>query len=147
MNALNQQPQASSFEASGRMKAVRRKNTRPELLLQGELRKQGLSFATHTSPIRGSRRRADIVFRKARVCVLVHGCFWHSCPEHATKPKSNVVWWEEKLNANRQRDRATMDELQASGWRVIRVWEHENMVEAAIRVRGAIEGSVGNKAG
>lgn len=147
MDPLTKRPQTSSAEASARMKAVRRKNTRPELLLQDELRKQGLSFATHTPPIRGSRRRADILFRKARVCVLVHGCFWHSCPEHATNPKSNVEWWEEKLDANRRRDRATIDELQASGWSVIRVWEHENMVDAAVRVRAAVESSVRARSG
>jgi DNA mismatch endonuclease (patch repair protein) len=129
------------------MKAVRLKNTRPELLLQGELRKQGLSFATHTSPIKGSPRRADIVFRKARVCVLVHGCFWHSCPEHATKPKSNVEWWEEKLERNRRRDRATIVELQASGWSVIRVWEHEEMADAAVRIRVMLETSAGGALG
>ena len=53
------------------------------------------------------RRRADIVFSRARVAVYVDGCFWHSCPQHASVPKNNRDWWIDKLEANVRRDRDT----------------------------------------
>ncbi len=84
--------------------------------------------------MRGVRRRADIVFGPAKVAVYVDGCFWHSCPEHATVPKNNREWWIEKLEANVARDRDTDRQLAEAGWQVIRVWEHEDMESAADRV-------------
>jgi DNA mismatch endonuclease (patch repair protein) len=68
------------------------------------------------------------------VAVYVDGCFWHSCPEHATVPKSNRVWWIAKLDANVRRDRDTDGRLGDAGWLVVRVWEHENVQEAAKRI-------------
>jgi DNA mismatch endonuclease (patch repair protein) len=70
--------------------------------------------------------------------VYVDGCFWHRCPIHATSPKSNSAWWAEKLDANVRRDRDTDDRLGAAGWLVIRVWEHEDMEEAARWVEAAV---------
>lgn len=90
------------------------------------------------APIRGQRRRADVVFPRLRVAVYVDGCFWHSCPQHATYPKNNAEWWADKLAANVARDRATDDALAAAGWQVIRIWEHEDPVAAAGRVAAAL---------
>ncbi len=84
------------------------------------------------------RRRADIVFGPAKVAVYVDGCFWHSCPEHATVPKNNREWWVEKLAANVARDRDTDRQLREAGWEVVRVWEHEDMEVAADRVMRAV---------
>ncbi len=84
------------------------------------------------------RRRADLVFPRRRVAVYVDGCFWHSCPQHATFPKNNAEWWAAKLAANVQRDRDTDARLQAAGWTVVRVWEHEDPVVAATRVEDAL---------
>lgn len=66
------------------------------------------------------------------------GCFWHSCPQHATFPKNNAEWWAAKLAANVQRDRDTDARLQAAGWTVVRVWEHEDPVVAATHVEDAL---------
>lgn len=68
------------------------------------------------------------------MAVLIDGCFWHGCPVHGTWPKSNAVWWREKIEANVARDRDTDDRLHRGGWRVIRVWEHEPIGEAADRI-------------
>jgi DNA mismatch endonuclease (patch repair protein) len=66
-----------------------------------------------------------------RVAVFVDGCFWHCCPEHGTRPRSNSDYWRAKLERNRQRDAATSELLQAAGWQVVRVWEHQDPEEAA----------------
>jgi DNA mismatch endonuclease (patch repair protein) len=82
-------------------------------------------------PLKGLRRRADIVFTRRQVAVFVDGCYWHGCPEHATWPKHNAEWWRDKLEANARRDRDTDQRLSQAGWQVIRVWEHEDPAAAA----------------
>ncbi len=103
-----------------------RRDTAPELALRRELWRRGLRYRVDVAPIRG-RRRADVVFTRAKVAVYVDGCFWHRCPLHATTPRSNQEWWTAKLDANVARDRATDEELSAAGWTVVRVWEHEEL--------------------
>jgi DNA mismatch endonuclease (patch repair protein) len=94
------------------------------------------------APLHGSRRRADLVFTRARVAVFIDGCFWHGCPAHASAPKSNKEWWAQKLGANVRRDRDTDATLEASGWTVIRVWEHEDPEDAAARIENAVRAFV-----
>ena len=89
--------------------------------------------------VQGLRRRADLVFPRSRLAVYVDGCFWHSCPQHATFPKNNAQWWAEKLAGNVARDRDTDEKLIAAGWTVVRVWEHEAATAAADRVEAALE--------
>lgn len=132
-------PSASSPGVAARMRAVRQSQTKPESDLQQELRLLGCGFSTDTSVVPGSRRRADIVFQHARVAVLVHGCFWHSCPKHSTTPKTNTDWWIDKLTANRRRDRDTVKQFRASGWSVVLVWAHEEMSRAARRIQAAVK--------
>ncbi len=79
-----------------------------------------------------------MVFRSARVAVYVDGCFWHQCPEHATSPRANSEWSADKLAANVRRDRDTDARLAEAGWLVIRIWEHEDMAEAAARIEEAV---------
>ena len=66
--------------------------------------------------------------------MFVDGCFWHRCPEHESFPKTNAEWWLEKLNGNVRRDRVTDEALTGAGWKVVRIWEHEDPVMAAERV-------------
>jgi DNA mismatch endonuclease (patch repair protein) len=68
----------------------------------------------------------------------VDGCFWHSCPDHATLPKNNREWWANKLSANVARDRDTDRQLTESGWRVVRLWEHQDMEQAAAEILGIV---------
>ena len=87
------------------------------------------------APIPGlPRRRADVVFTRARIAVFVDGCFWHGCPEHATHPARNAEWWATKLARNVERDRETDEHLRATGWTVLRFWEHADMAGASTAV-------------
>lgn len=74
------------------------------------------------------------MFTKAQVAVFVDGCFWHGCPEHHTVAKANADYWANKVADNRARDRETDQLLQAAGWTSIRIWEHEDVIEAAYRI-------------
>ncbi len=116
------------------MQAVRQRDTSPELALRSMLHRAGLRFRVCCAPVPG-RRKADIVFGPARVAVYLDGCFWHGCPRHATWPKANAAYWRQKI---RRRDADTDELLARAGWRSIRVWEHENALEAATRVDGIV---------
>jgi DNA mismatch endonuclease (patch repair protein) len=121
------------------MSKLGRRDTLPELALRSELHRRGLRFRVDRAPVPGLRSRADIVFGPAHVAVYVDGCFWHSCPEHGTRPKANAEWWEQKLNRNQERDAETDRTLRENGWAVVRIWEHEDPIEAADRVEAAVK--------
>ena len=126
---------------SRRMSRQRTRDTQPELLLRRELHRRGLRYRVD-APLPGMpRRRADILFSRAKVAVFVDGCFWHGCPEHRPSPTNNGDWWSVKLDRNIERDRDTDSHLQSLGWTVLRVWEHEDMAEAANRVATAVRSS------
>ncbi len=120
------------------MQAVKRRDTKPELLLRSELHRRGLRFFVDRAPLPKMRRRADLVFPRKKVAVYVDGCFWHGCPIHGTWPKNNADWWRAKIEGNRARDRDTDERLADAGWTVVRVWEHEGP-EAADRVASAVD--------
>lgn len=126
------------------MKATRRQDTKPELALRRELHGRGLRYRVEYKVLPGLRRRADIVFTRARVAVFVDGCFWHSCPLHGTTPKANAQFWKNKLDANMQRDRDTDQRLVGAGWRVVRVWEHEHAEQAADRIATVVARTAGD---
>jgi DNA (cytosine-5)-methyltransferase 1 len=131
-------PTPSSAAAKKRMESTRRRDTAPELALRSELHRRGLRYLVDQC-VDGTRRRADIVFRGPRLVVYVDGCFWHSCPDHATIPKENRSWWVDKLEANRRRDMDTDERLRRAGWKVLRFWGHEDPSVAAARIVDAIE--------
>lgn len=110
------------------MAAQRRRDTGPEMALRRALHARGHRYRVDaTLPVHGlTRRRADLLFTRAKVAVFVDGCFWHACPQHATQPANNAGWWAEKLRKNVARDQETDVTLQANGWTVVRIWEHES---------------------
>lgn len=120
--------------ASARMRRQPERDTGPELALRSELFSRGHRYRV-ASPVPGLPRRSiDVAFTQRRLAVLVDGCFWHSCPEHATTSKTNAEWWAAKLQRNVERDRETDAALIAAGWRVVRVWEHEDPAAAVARI-------------
>jgi DNA mismatch endonuclease (patch repair protein) len=122
------------------MQAQRTRDTGPETALRRALHARGLRFRLHR-PVPGAPRRSvDVAFGPARVAVLVHGCFWHGCPEHARPPgpgAANPGYWSPKIARNRERDAETELLLAAAGWLPLVVWEHEPVAEAADRVERA----------
>jgi len=107
------------------MQGNRSRDTKPELAIRSLLHAAGLRYRVNRSPLKGVRRRADIVFGPAKVVVFVDGCFWHGCPNHFVAPKTNPGYWGPKISGNVERDRATDELLTAAGWSVLRFWEHE----------------------
>lgn len=117
------------------------RDTRPELAVRSACHRLGLRYLVNTRPLPQLRRTADLVFPRLRVAVLVDGCYWHGCPECTARhqPKTNADYWRVKLLRNVERDRDTDRRLKEAGWVVIRVWEHEDPIEAARRVQSTVQ--------
>jgi DNA mismatch endonuclease (patch repair protein) len=111
-------------------------DTGPEVAVRRAIHAQGLRYRKNlVVPLAGRSVRPDIVFTRARLAVFVDGCFWHGCPDHASSPKANQAFWAEKLRRNRARDLADRTALEAAGWKVLRVWEHEDPRDAVARIQ------------
>src|SRR4051812_16159344 len=104
------------------MAGIGPRNTQPEMAVRRYLHASGLRYRLHARDLPG---KPDLVLRAYRAVVLVHGCFWHrhiGC-RNAVLPGSNRKFWVRKLTANRRRDRDTIAQLRAAGWRVAVLWE------------------------
>ena len=120
------------------MQSNKGKDTKPELALRSAVHALGLRYRVSMRPLKQVRRTADIVFPRAKVAVFLDGCFWHGCPEHHTFASTNAGFWAEKVETTRARDRDTDRRLADAGWVTVRVWEHEDPAEAAVRVRSVV---------
>lgn len=131
-------PTPSSPEVSRRMRDVKTRDTGIEVALRSLLHRRGLRFRVDSAVAGVTKGRPDILFPTEKVAVFVDGCFWHGCSQHGSMPNVNRVWWEEKIAATQRRDRRHDAELQEAGWYVIRVWEHEDLVEAGRVIERAV---------
>jgi DNA mismatch endonuclease (patch repair protein) len=121
------------------MAGNRGRDTKPELALRSRLHALGLRYRVGLRvEADGLRVRPDVVFTRVRVAVFVDGCFWHRCLLHKSVPRRNHEFWRRKLDANVARDRRVDAALQAAGWRVVRIWEHEAVETAAARVAATV---------
>jgi DNA mismatch endonuclease, patch repair protein len=126
------------------MQGNRRSNTKPELRIRSALHRMGFRFRKDKLLTEGSIKvHADVVFTRSRVAVFIDGCFWHRCPQHGSDPKSNRDYWLPKLAANVERDRRVDAALTDAGWRVVRIWEHEDPVEVAESIATIVRRSPG----
>jgi DNA mismatch endonuclease (patch repair protein) len=131
-------PIPSSQAALNRMKDAKPRDTAPEKALRSALFKKGLRYRVDIRPVETLNRRADIVFQFAKVAILVDGCFWHGCPIHGTQAKANAEFWKNKIKQNQIRDEDTNKQFKKAGWRVVRVWEHENPEKASQKIYNII---------
>lgn len=134
-------PGSTSEAQSAANKGVRRV-AGPEMRIRSLLHRSGYRFRKDVylklADGEGRGVRPDIAFLKQKVAVFIDGCFWHGCPQHGRTPRSNQAYWRLKLEGNMARDRKTTQRLEAAGWTVIRVWEHEAPEAVAQRVRDAL---------
>ena len=106
------------------MSRIKSKDTKPEMILRKSLHQLGFRYRLHSSDLPG---KPDMIFPKFRICIFVHGCFWHrheGCPR-STMPKTNTLFWQEKFHRNKNRDIENVIRLFDLGWRVEIVWECE----------------------
>ncbi|MGU9849701.1 very short patch repair endonuclease [Pseudomonas koreensis] len=104
------------------MSMIKSKNTKPEMIVRSICHELGFRYRLHRKDLPGS---PDLVFPKHRLCIFVHGCFWHRHPgcKYAYTPKSRPDFWLPKLAKNVERDLQVQEKLKALGWKVVIVWE------------------------
>jgi DNA mismatch endonuclease, patch repair protein len=105
------------------MRAIKSRDTGPELFVRRVAHRLGFRFRLHRTDLPGS---PDLVFPGKRRVIFVHGCFWHShycCGGRI--PGKNRAYWKEKLARTVQRDEDALTELTELGWKVTVFWECE----------------------
>ncbi|KPW75609.1 MULTISPECIES: very short patch repair endonuclease [Pseudomonas syringae group] len=114
----------NKLSVSARMKLVKQKDTKPEMVVRRLLHKIGLRFRLHVRELPGT---PDISLPKHETVIFVHGCFWHRhpCCRYASIPKTRQEFWLPKFATNVERDIRKATQLREMGWRVLTVWECE----------------------
>jgi len=104
------------------MRAVRDRDTTPELVVRRMAFALGYRFRLHSRRLPGC---PDLVFASQKKVIFVHGCFWHghACPAGSKRPQSNAEYWTKKLFRNKRRDSANRLRLRALGWKALTIWE------------------------
>jgi len=106
------------------MRAIRSKGTSPERRFRALLVRYGFR-GWHVNPtsIPGN---PDFAFPTEKIAVFIDGCFWHGCPLcNRPMPETNRAYWRKKIARNVERDAEHNASLQALGWKVVRIWEHD----------------------
>lgn len=102
----------------GSIKAV----SKLETMVTQELWRRDYRFRRNVRSLMGT---PDIAIKKFKVVIFIDSCFWHLCPIHGRIPKSNVDFWTEKLNRNKERDKEVTQYYEEKDWNILRLWEHE----------------------
>jgi DNA mismatch endonuclease (patch repair protein) len=120
----------SSAQRSEIMRRIRGKDTLAELRTRKTLHRLGFRFRLHRTSLPG---KPDIVLPKYKSVVFVHGCFWHG---HTCKigsgsrlPKTNVEYWQTKIDKNVKRDIEHNRQLAELGWTIMVIWECRTKTE------------------
>ncbi|HCS88414.1 MAG TPA: very short patch repair endonuclease [Bacteroidales bacterium] len=103
------------------MSHIRSRGTKPELTVRKWLWTHGYRYRLNVKSVPG---KPDIVMRKYRTAIFVNGCFWHGhegCRQFVL-PKTNTMFWQTKIDRNRERDRRNEELLRTNGWQVITLW-------------------------
>mgnify|MGYP001809837871 CR=1 FL=1 len=103
------------------MSCIHSKNTKIELLVRKALWSRGYRYRLYVTHIPG---KPDIVFSSRKKAIFINGCFWHMhlCKKY-TWPKTNSLFWRNKLEGNKKRDLLNYRKLHKIGWRYRVVWE------------------------
>lgn len=126
-------------QRSRAMSRIRRRDTRPELLLRRALwaaRIRGYRVDDRRLP-----GRPDLAWTRHRVAVFVDGAFWHGHPSQY-KPGQHGAYWDEKIQRNVERDRAADAALAELGWTVVRLWDFDvrrNLAASLATIAEALE--------
>ena len=114
----------TTAERSRIMRAVKSRDTKPEMIVRRLAHGMGYRYRLHSAGLPG---KPDLAFPGRKAVVFVHGCFWHGhrCKRGARVPEANVAYWTAKIAGNLARDRKHTSKLRRAGWRVLTIWECE----------------------
>lgn len=122
----------SQAKRSDIMSRVSGRDTLPERKVRSVLHRLGYRFRIHVHGLPGN---PDIVLKRHKRIVFVHGCFWHGhkgCAK-SKRPTTNVDFWNPKLDKNIKRDILVRKQLRELGWQVLVVWQCQTNDELKLR--------------
>ena len=124
----------SQEQRSDLMRKIRSTNTSPELKVRKFLFSRGFRYRLYAKNLPG---KPDIILKKYKTVIFINGCFWHG---HKCKigsgnriPKTNSIYWKEKINKNIKRDKSNKVKIKNLGWTIITIWECQTKKEALIK--------------
>lgn len=123
---------------SATMRAIKSRNTEPEVRVRSLLHRLGYRFRLHRRDLPGN---PDIVLPSRRIAIFVNGCFWHGhgCARGARMPKANADYWSAKIARNKARDGESASALASLSWRAVVLWECELKNQAELAAMLAAE--------
>jgi len=103
------------MDRSAVMRAVKSRDTQPELIVRKTLRAFAPGYRLCRRDLPGA---PDIAYVGRKKAIFVHGCFWHGhdCKRGARAPKANAGYWRDKIAKNRARDEKHLASYRALGW-------------------------------
>ena len=113
------------------MRAVKSRDTRPEIRFRKELWRQGFRSILNCADMFG---KPDLVLKKRRAVIFIDGDFWHGAQwkrrgfhslNDQLKKVNNKTYWIKKIKRNMERDHKVNEEYLRNGWAVVRFWESE----------------------
>ena len=76
--------------------------------------------------------------------MFINGCFWHGhkdCRIYRL-PKTNVQFWTDKIDRNRNRDLLNIQRLESLEWNVITIWECQLAKSALTSTMDTVENEI-----
>jgi len=104
-------------------KKIRSSGTKIELKLSKSMWSKGLRYRKQCKDIFG---KPDFCFKGLKIAIFCDSEFWHGKKyKNGQEFKTNIDYWEEKINRNIERDKKVNEFLISKGWIVLRFWEKE----------------------
>lgn len=104
------------------MHAIKSCGTKMEVFVCKSLWHYGIRFRKNVKELPG---KPDIAIKKYKIAIFLDSCFWHKCPMHFKRPKSNNEYWDTKIKRNIERDKEINIYYSKNGWHIMRIWEHQ----------------------
>ena len=121
MKVIIMSDKITSEQRSKVMSKIKSKSKLEDLVAH-ELFRRGVRYRRNNKRLLG---KPDISISKYKIVIFIDSCFWHSCPVHGTRPKSNVDFWNKKLNRNVEKAIEVNKFYESNKWNILRVWEHD----------------------
>ena len=115
-------PDRITSEQRSKVMSKIKSKSKLEDLVAHELFRRGVRYRRNNKRLLG---KPDISISKYKIVIFIDSCFWHSCPVHGTRPKSNVDFWNKKLNRNVEKAIEVNKFYESNNWNILRVWEHD----------------------
>ena len=115
-------PDRITSEQRSKVMSKIKSKSKLEDLVAHELFRRGVRYRRNNRQLLG---KPDISISKYKIVIFIDSCFWHCCPVHGTRPKSNVDFWNKKLNRNVEKAIEVNKFYEFNNWNILRIWEHD----------------------